>query len=472
MHLEKVTTRNSEAGLAGWIASNDVTLFTMAMVMVIAMFLHSRVNRGVRENRELTDQKATIAATLDATARELESARELLDQTSDRLSLTQEERDKLQKQLVEKLAALAEVNARLESLLAANGLLETERQSLLAARDALSKEKAALAGDRDKLSTTNLSLRERLDLLTAQLADKVTALSELEEQRDRLAKQAAELDDIVASLKKRLEEMNIELVAARDDAEAAEVASAEQLRNLQTKAAASDKLAEDYLAQLKRAAALLDSLKADNRRLETELTEAERLRQTELLEQAENNRQLVGLNGTLRRVAIVIDASGSMRQSGRDGGDRWGEAQEILATWLKHLNVEECVLIVYSSRVRTFPADGTFADLRGAHRQATREKLLEQLATVQPGGWTNTLDALSMAYQYNVDTIILFSDGAPSRDASGVYDDALAQQIYALCRQHPQTPINAIGLGNYFDANMSTFLRTVANLTGGAFRGE
>ena len=127
MHLEKVTTRNSEAGLAGWIASNDVTLFTMALVMVIAMFLHSRLNRGQRENRDLTDQKATIAATLDATARELESARELLDQTSDRLSLTQEERDKLQKQLVEKLAALAEVNAQLESLLAANGLLESER---------------------------------------------------------------------------------------------------------------------------------------------------------------------------------------------------------------------------------------------------------------------------------------------------------------------------------------------------------
>ena len=191
------------------------------------------------------------------------------------------------------------------------------------------------------------------------------ALADLEAQRDRLAKQADELDDIVASLKKRLEEMNIELVAARDDAEAAEVASAEKLRALQAKAATNDKMTEDYLAQLKRAAALLDSLKADNRRLEDELTEAERRRQTELLEQAENNRELVGLRGSLRRVAIVIDASGSMKQAGPGGADRWAEAQKILATWLKHLNVEECVLVVYSSRVRTFPADGTFADLRG-----------------------------------------------------------------------------------------------------------
>ena len=37
MHLEKITTRSSEAGLAGWIASNDATLFTVVLVMVIAV---------------------------------------------------------------------------------------------------------------------------------------------------------------------------------------------------------------------------------------------------------------------------------------------------------------------------------------------------------------------------------------------------------------------------------------------------
>jgi hypothetical protein len=32
--------------------------------------------------------------------------------------------------------------------------------------------------------------------------------------------------------------------------------------------------------------------------------------------------------------------------------------------------------------------------------------------------------------------------------------------------------VNTIGLGNYFDNEMSTFLRTVASITGGGFRGQ
>lgn len=94
------------------------------------------------------------------------------------------------------------------------------------------------------------------------------------------------------------------------------------------------------------------------------------------------------------------------------------------------------------------------------------------MRAIKPGGWTNTLDALRKAYEYQPDTVVLLTDGAPSRASSGVYDDALARQIYQLCREHPAVPVNTIGLGNYFDANMSTFLRTVASLTGGAFRGE
>jgi hypothetical protein len=161
-----------------------------------------------------------------------------------------------------------------------------------------------------------------------------------------------------------------------------------------------------------------------------------------------------------------------MKQATSGGNDRWTEAQEIAGTWLRHVNLQHCVLIVYSSSVRTFPADGTLVDVRGEAGKARREALLQNLKSVAPGGWTNTLEALRKAYEYNVDTILLFSDGAPSRAASGVYDEALARQIYQLCREHQAIPINTIGLGNYFDQNMSTFLRTVASITGGTFRGE
>src|SRR5215204_380231 len=129
MHLEKVTSRSSEAGLAGWIASNDVTLFTMVLIMVIAIFLHTKLNKGAREQLQLSEEKSAITATLVSTSSELDSARDLLDRTKEKLNLTQEERDQLQKQLVDKLADLAQLNAKLDVLLAEKGQLETQRRS-------------------------------------------------------------------------------------------------------------------------------------------------------------------------------------------------------------------------------------------------------------------------------------------------------------------------------------------------------
>lgn len=472
MHLERVTTRSSEAGVAGWIASNDVTLFTMVLVMVIAIFLHSKLNKGALDNSRLADHNATIAATLASTASELDDARDLLEKTNERLNLTQAERDQLRQQLLDKLTAMTEINAKLEALMADKGDLTRQRQTLMTEKETLANEKLALESDRDSANATNVSLRTRLDQLSSQLAAKVAALEAIESQRDQLTKQAAELATLVAALKQRLEEMNVDLATAKDEAEAARAASDAKTEELQSKLAAGDRQAEAYLADLRRATEMLESLKLEKRQLQSELTAAERKRQADLLAEAENNRELVGLKGSLDRVAIIVDASGSMRQTGADGADRWTEAQAIAATWLKHLNVQQCALIVYSTDVRTFPADGSLIDLRGEAGAANRDQLLQKLQAVQPGGWTDTLAAFQKAYEYDVDTILLLSDGAPSKVASGAYQDALAQQIYQLCREHPGIPVNAIGLGNYFDQEMSTFLRTVANLTGGSFRGE
>ena len=465
MHLERVTSRSSEAGVAGWIASNDVTLFTMVLIMVVAIFLHSKLNKGVLEQARLTEQNAAVTATLAATASDLDSARDLLEKSNERLSLTQEERDQLQRQLVEKLAAMTELNAKLDALIAEKGELDRQRLTLLAEKDALTMEKLELEGDRDSATAMSTTLRSRLDALSSQLAAKIAALEDIEAQREQLTKQAAELNALVTALKSRLEEMNVDLRTAKEAAE-------KNTEQLQAKVAAGNLKAEQYLADLRRAAAMLESLKLEKRQLQDELTAAERLRQSQLLAEAENNRELVGLKGPLRKVAILFDASGSMRQAGADGGDRWSEAQEIAATWMKHLNVQECVVIVYSTEVRAFPSDGTLADLRGDAGVANRDRLLQQLRSVEPGGWTDTLLAFQKAYQYDVDTILLLSDGAPSKLSTGAYQDELAQQIYQLCREHADVPVNAIGLGNYFDKEMSTFLRTVANLTGGAFRGE
>ena len=479
MQLEKVTSSSGQAALAGWISSNDVTLFTTVLVMAIAMFLHATLTKGAKENLLITQEKAMLADRLDGAAVELDASEDLLDQTRKALNLTQDERDQLRQQLVEKLDAIARLNTKLDALLKEKGQLESHHQTLIAARESLSKEKAelmaqhaGLVGDRDSLKTKNLDLRERLEVIASRLAEKIAALEQVESERDRLKKQADELDAIVAGLKQRLEKLGIDLAETRTRAATAHTQSQTKVQDLETQLAARDETIEEYLAKLKRAAQLFQGLAAEKKQLQQALSESELKRQAELLEEGRNNRELVGLTGRLERVAILFDASGSMRQATTSGSDRWAEAQQIAATWLQHLNVQQCVLIVFSSTIHTFPEDGSLADLRGAGGRAKRDSLLRHVETVSPAGWTNTHDALRTAYRYDIDSILLFSDGAPSNSRSGIFDPAAAQRIYDLCRAHPNIPIHTIGLGNYFDQNASTFLRSLAKVTDGTFRGK
>jgi hypothetical protein len=479
MQLEKATSRSGQAAVVGWISSNDVALFTTVLFMAIAIFLHARFTKGAKQNIAISEENASMAARLEAAGSELDEFRDLLDKTRESLNLTQDERDQLQQQLIEKLSAIAELNARLAALVKDKDSLELQQRALSETKEKLSKEKlellarqSALTGDRDSLKKSNLSLREQLDLIARELEEKIAALEELARERDRLTKQADELDAIVAALKRKLEKMNIDLADAKAAAATATSESQSAVEELQTRLAARDKSIEDYLAKLKRASELFQSLSAEKRQLQRSLSEIELKRQQELLEEARNNRALVGLTGRLDRVAILFDASGSMRQATTSGSDRWAKAQEIASTWLKHLNVQQCVLIVYSSDVRTFPDDGSLADLRGAAGRARRDSLLRHVQEVSPGGWTNTYEALRRAYQYDIDAILLFSDGAPSNPVTRVYDPNEARRIMDLCRSRPNVPVHTIGLGNYFDQNTSTFLMSVAATTNGTFRGN
>src|SRR3954451_19796244 len=487
MQLEKVSTGSGQAALAGWISSNDVTLFTTVLVMAMAIFLHARYTKGAKENVDITREKAELAKRLATTASELGASRDLLEKRRGTLNLTQAERDQIQQQLVDKLSALARLNSKLDALLHEKGLLESKQRALAASKESLSKEKAdliarqaALSGDRDSLKTTNVNLREQLQLITSQLAGKIAALEQIEQERDRLKKQADELDKIVAGLKQKMQKLNIDLAEAQASTATAMTQSQSKMHELESRLAERDKTAEEYLGKLKRAAELFQGLTAEKKQLQRALSESERAlseaelkRQADLVEESRNNRELVGLSGRLERVAILFDASGSMRKAATSGGgDRWAEAQQIAETWLEHLNVQQCVLVVFASEVRTFPQDGTLADLRGADGKAKRDWLMQQVKAVRPGGGTNTLDALRTAYGYDVDSILLFSDGAPSVSGSGAFNPAAAQKIYALTREHPNIPIHTMGLGNYFDQNASTFLMSLAKLTNGSFRGR
>jgi hypothetical protein len=286
------------------------------------------------------------------------------------------------------------------------------------------------------------------------------------------------MEELKRLLAQALERNKQVTASSAEDVQSA-VARAEQA-SVQAKEATAK--ADDYLDRLRRAAALFKDmdenkklLQLEIQALKTQLANAlDDLKATEqqLVQQRTRektiNRELVGLRGELQRVAILFDSSGSMSQSGR-----WEEVQHIAATWLDHLEVDECVLIVFASNATAFPADGSMIRVSGPEGDENRAKLMTHLQSVQPEGWTNTLAAMKMAYSYEgLDTIILFSDGAPTYANTGKFHAQSAEQIYALCRQHEDIPVNAIGLGNYFDQELSTFLRTVASLTGGTFVGR
>lgn len=481
MRLERAGGGSGEAGLAGWISTNDVTLFTMVLVVLIALALHSSLVKKRKSNEALALDLSSTSAELDSTIRkhdtldeelrqrraELAAQGKTLEQAETQLKITKTERDQLNEDLTATQKLIASLQSSLEGLQTENTTLESTQVEYEAQVETLTQQKAQLVTER-------ASLNEQLTGLGKQLEEKLAALRDVEEHRAQLKQQVDELEKIVTTLQAKVETTSTDLAATRQQASEQGEQAAARIAELEGMAEQKGTQVEDYLAKLRRATEAIQSLKLEKRATEEQLTATELRYQQQLLMETTVNRELVGIKGPLSKVAIIFDASGSMKEETTQGnGDRWSEAQQIAQTWLQHLDVDECVLIVFSSDVRTFPEDGTFAKLTGETEEVVRKELLDKLTKVEPDGWTNTLGALRKAYSYEgLDSIILFSDGAPTNPNLGTFDAEVARSIYTLCSEHSNIPINSVGLGNYFDPELATFLRTVARLTGGTFRGR
>jgi len=221
------------------------------------------------------------------------------------------------------------------------------------------------------------------------------------------------------------------------------------------------------------AAAERDAVKLENEETSRQLAQTKRDLQRLLARSVTGdtvlNQQLVGLKGDLHRVVFVVDRSGSMNK-----GSRWEFARDVIQTWLQRLPIESCALVTFNEEVTAFPADGTFLEVVGPGGAENRARLMAQLRILQPRGHTNTLIALQKAYEYpGVTSIILFTDGFPDPNGKQIFDRAMAEEIYALCKtQGLSVPVNTIGLGDYFDKQFGEFLRRIPQETGGTFLGR
>ncbi|MFO0963738.1 MAG: VWA domain-containing protein [Phycisphaerales bacterium] len=278
-------------------------------------------------------------------------------------------------------------------------------------------------------------------------------LARLEESAGKLAV----LADFDAQMRRRMDERG-ELVGRIAQLEAEVAASRREVEALNAKLRDAK---NDYATQL----AATDRLRLEGNRLQERINAAGK-------GEAGLRRQLLGLEGELHRVVFVLDRSSSMDvKDSRTGRNRWRDTVDTIDAWLRYLAVDSAALVVFSSGVDVFPPDGRWIDV--AHDGAGA--LLEGLNGLTPRGGTNTLGALKRAYQYpGVETIILFTDGAPDVDSSG--DGGSAEDIFRFVANQQasgrRVTIHTVGVGDYFSARMSEFLLRLSGDTGGTFIGR
>lgn len=167
-------------------------------------------------------------------------------------------------------------------------------------------------------------------------------------------------------------------------------------------------------------------------------------------------RELIGLNGDCKRVIFLFDTSGSMQC------ESFPEYRALLSLWIQRLDFEKFNVISFSDAPTLWTPGGC------AHASpATRGSATQHVATLGPEGGTATLAALKEAFALpDVDTVVLFSDGAPT--------DAEPSEILAQMQNinQRQVPINVVAVGNYFKEDYGMFLRELAQQHGGVFLGR
>lgn len=165
-------------------------------------------------------------------------------------------------------------------------------------------------------------------------------------------------------------------------------------------------------------------------------------------------REVIGLNGQFKRVAFVFDTSGSLKEG-------FAEHKALLSLWLRRLDFEHFNVISFADQPSPWTAGWEKAS------DGARTSAAEHVAAFQADGNTATRAALLNALQLpDIDTIVFFSDGAPSDGPTAEILDELRKT-----NQH-KVVINVVAIGDYFDTVWGTFSRDLAQEHGGQFVGR
>lgn len=397
---------------AGWIAMTDVfSLFAVVAIGVGA----AQIDALTKILSSFPGDWQDVAAKSADLNRQIEVLKQELKNIKDKFEAVRTEKEQLADELRRTLIALTSEQATTNQLRSEVQTLKKELDELKDVSDRIKQcerelaecqtQSQRLSAENSALSVKVGSLEAEVLSLKAELAARVSRVNELSKSLDELKEKMIELTAERASLKKKIEKLEL-IIAATGRGEA-------QLR-----------------------------------------------------------RELLGLDGELKRVVFVLDRSGSMDvKDNKTGRDRWHDAKVTIDAWLRHLAVDEAALIVFSSDIDVFPADGSWVGLK----RDGPEPLLRGLSELTPTGGTNTLAALKRAYQYpGVDTIILFTDGAPDsgRDGGVGTSEDILNFVAAQRKGGSSTRVHVVGIGDYFTGRMRDFMLRLSSETGGSFIGR
>lgn len=331
--------------------------------------------------------------------------------------------------------------------------LKEAEQGLAKAKDQLEEAEQKLEDKNADATFRHAELIRKIDALEKQLKE---TKQELEVTESKNTELLAKIDALEKQLKSMEQERDLALAEER------------KLRN-------QLKEAEQELAQAQ------NQLEETKQKLEVAESKKENREQVV-------RKELLGLEGELEYVGILLDRSSSMKK-----GNRWEDSIQIVKTWLQHLPIENCFLITYNHEFNTFPAN-LYLPVSGPNRERNRKQLIQHIQDVQPDGGTYTIEALAKAYKDpKLQTIILFTDGEPklwdenlqglrpqNKADKSIYQTGRSvsrnmKEILKLCgdkKQSRRVTVNVVAIGDYFEEKFGEFLRNVAKETGGAFIGR
>lgn len=368
-----------------------------------------------------TKQAGATVEDLTRARTELTAARADLDTTRLRLNAEVQE---LTGKLLAAEADRDDLTARLGvaegEARAARARLDRTRDELAGTEKRRAASAAELAKARAAAAAADDALRKKQkegDALAGKLTAAATTADELRKLiREKDAERAA-VEKAAAGLRNSLDDAEARLAAAeKDQAKAAadaKAAAAKAAADLAAARTAAKTTAEELAAARGEAKDARDKHDAAT----AKLILLEKEREKAAAARVETESKFAGIAMTGRRVAFLVDMSGSMEKTDPRtlAPDKWPVVAETVAKVMRTIpTLEEYQVVLFSSSARWLVGGGEWQRYEG---EKTARAVQEQIRRVRPEGDTNLYAGFELAFGLRprgLDTIYLFSDGLPT----------------------------------------------------------